>query len=181
MQSIASINCLTTIRMAYSIIQHLQYNAWANKRIAATTELLDDHIFYHERESSFPSIAKTMLHVWDAEQVWINRLKGISLTAFPSVHFKGDKSDIINGFRNSSDELVQFISEKDLRFLDRSYEYTTMKGQQFTDTVEETLYHIVNHGTYHRGQIITMLRTAGITSLPATDLIFFMRESRVKQ
>ena len=50
-----------------------------------------------------------------------------------------------------------------------------MKGEPFTDSVEDTLFHVVNHSTYHRGQIITMLREAGETKVVSTDLIHYLR------
>ena len=167
--------------MAYTILQHLEYNAWANNRIAEAVSDVDNSLLFEERKSSFPSIAKTLLHVWDAEQIWINRMKGISLSQFPSVLFHGGKEELINGFRESSRELLSLIKEKGTAFVASSYHYTNLKGQPFTDTVEDTLFHIVNHGTYHRGQIITMLREAGVTKLPATDLIFFLRETRASK
>ena len=58
------------------------------------------------------------------------------------------------------------------------YHYTNLRGEPFDDTYEETLFHVVNHGTYHRGQLIMMLREAGVTSLPGTDLIHYLRRQR---
>jgi uncharacterized damage-inducible protein DinB len=51
-----------------------------------------------------------------------------------------------------------------------------MKGIEFKSAVDEILFHVVNHGTFHRGQMITMLRELGYTSFPSQDLIAFTRE-----
>ena len=51
-----------------------------------------------------------------------------------------------------------------------------MKGEEFKNGVEGILFHVVNHGTFHRGQILTMLRELGFTSFPSQDLITFLRE-----
>jgi uncharacterized damage-inducible protein DinB len=41
------------------------------------------------------------------------------------------------------------------------------------------LQHVVNHSTYHRGQIATMLRQLGTKAIP-TDLIAYHRELATK-
>ena len=56
-----------------------------------------------------------------------------------------------------------------------------MGGKPYSNTVEEIIYHVVNHGTFHRGQIVTMLRANGVTKLAdteelsSTDLITYLR------
>jgi len=164
--------------MAYSIIDHLRYNAWANTRIADVLTPVDDAIIFEERKSSFPSIAKTLLHIWDAEFIWSKRMQGESPTAQRSANFTGDKTELLNGFVNSSRELLLFIESKAPEFLARRYNYTNLKGEPFTDSVEDTLFHVVNHGTYHRGQVITMLRAADVTKVLSTDLIHYIRSNR---
>lgn len=164
--------------MSYNIFEHLEYNAWANARIADIARQVDENILCQERKSSFSSIAKTLTHVMDSEQVWLKRLQGISLKQFPSVGLTLSKDEIINGFEKGSKELLAFVKSKGEAFISTSIDYMTLKGQPFTDTVEDMLYHVVNHGTYHRGQIVTMLREAGVETLPATDLILFLRIKR---
>lgn len=55
--------------------------------------------------------------------------------------------------------------------------YKTLDGKEFKNTVEEVVTHCMNHGTYHRGQLITMLRQAGHTKVGSTDYIRFAREN----
>jgi uncharacterized damage-inducible protein DinB len=164
--------------MAYSVIEHLRYNAWANARIADIVSPLEDSIIYAERQSSFPSIARTLLHIWDAETIWRKRMEGESPAVFASADFRGDKSELLKGFVDSSRALLLFIESKSPDFLSTSYSYRNLKGDPFTDTIEETLFHVVNHGTYHRGQVITMLRESNVTKLLSTDLIHYLRSSR---
>jgi uncharacterized damage-inducible protein DinB len=164
--------------MAYSITDHLRYNVWANTRIADILGPVSDVIVFEERKSSFPSIAKTLLHIRDAEIVWSQRMHGESPAAFPSANFDGDKKQLLDCLVNSSRELLLAIESKGADFLSMRYDYTNMKGEPFKDTVEDTLFHVVNHGTYHRGQVITMLREANVTKLLSTDLIHYVRSLR---
>lgn len=161
--------------MAYSLKRHLAYNEWANTKIADVLREVDDTIFFQDNKSSFPSIAKTVLHIWDAQHIWVKRMQGSSVSKWPSASFKGSKDDSLNGLIESSSELSSFLNSKPKTFLSTSYPYKNMKGEPFENTYEDTLFHVVNHGTYHRGQIITMLREAGFKQLPSTDLIHYLR------
>ena len=161
--------------MAYSVFTHLQYSEWANTKFADLLSTVDDEIYHQTNKSSFPSIAKTVLHINDSQLVWLSRLKGHGLTSWPSENFRGGKAEGLAWLVESSRELTSFITTKGEPFLQTRYAYKSMKGDPFEDTVEDTLFHIVNHGTYHRGQIIIMLREMNVTKLISTDLIHYLR------
>lgn len=158
----------------YSIHKHLTFNVWANTQIALVLRELDDEIFFRENKSSFPSIAKTVLHTWGAQFIWLKRMEGLSLGAFPHIGVT-DKIVSLDGLVKSAEDIQKFIESKDEDFLTSTYAYRNMKGDPFEDSYEETLFHVVNHSTYHRGQIITMLREAGVTNVVGTDLIHYLR------
>ena len=160
--------------MAYSLQKHLLYNEWANSQFAEVLRNVDDAVYFLPAKSSFASIAKTVIHMWGAQHVWYRRFEGESLGSFP-VRDETDKHGALDGLIQSSNEILKFVESKDDAFLSSTYAYNNLKGDPFEDSYEETLYHIVNHGTYHRGQIVTMLREAGVTSFVSTDLIHYLR------
>jgi uncharacterized damage-inducible protein DinB len=53
--------------------------------------------------------------------------------------------------------------------------YLTSKGQPFSNSVRDILFHVANHTTHHRGQIVSDFRQAGIPPL-VTDYIFYRRK-----
>jgi uncharacterized damage-inducible protein DinB len=161
--------------MSYSIEQHLAYSVWANETLIERLKKLDDALLHQEVKSSFPSIAKTLLHMWDAEVVWLKRFQGVSLTEWPSKDFKGTSADLINGVIKSSKDIQAIVASGGEAFVKGKVRYKNLKGNEFEDDIEYLLYHIVNHGTYHRGQITTMLRELGITDPVSTDIIFYWR------
>jgi uncharacterized damage-inducible protein DinB len=161
--------------MAYTLHQHLSYSVWATARLAETLQPVGEKILYAEVKSSFPSIAKTLLHLWDAEVIWLKRMQGISLTSWPSQNFSGTKDDLITGVVNSSKELLNFIELKGTDFLPSKISYKNMKGDSFEDVIENILYHIVNHGSYHRGQVTTLLHELGVNKIQSMDIIFYLR------
>ncbi len=161
--------------MSYSIYKHLAFNIWANTKTAKALREVSDEIYFKENKSSFPSIAKTVLHMWGAQNIWLKRLQGESLATWPHEPDQDSKEGQLNGLIKSAEDILDLVKSKDDAFLSSLYSYTNMKGELFTDSVEDTLFHVVNHSTYHRGQLITMLREAGVTKVPGTDLIHYLR------
>ena len=155
----------------------MQFNAWANGKIVEILTKVDENFFDAEVKSSFPSIRKTLHHMWDAEQIWLTRLKGGEATTWPSATFKGGKDELLNGFLADTKNLTAFIADKDRAYLDGKITYKNTKGIEFSNVIEEILFHVVNHGSFHRGQIITMLRELGFKDFPAQDLIAYLRQN----
>jgi uncharacterized damage-inducible protein DinB len=154
----------------------VQYNRWANTKLAGFLKKLDPPLLDKEIVSSFNTIRKTLYHVWDAEAIWFNRLKGTSLNDWPSKSFNGNDSDALKGFIDQSGMFVRYtdgLSENDLHI---EFSYSNLEGKKFTNRVADVLQHVMNHSTFHRGQLVTMLRNAGFTELSSTDFITFIRE-----
>ena len=154
------------------------YNSWANMRILKfVTEAGEDRSGLMQ-SSSFSTIRQTVLHILDAQFVWFSRLHGVSPTDGPGKNFSGTAVDACMKLVESSKEFETYVaslSDADLQVL---ISYKTIKGDPFTSKIYEILAHAMNHGTYHRGQLITMLRGAGFTDLASTDLIVFFREQQ---
>ena len=161
--------------MAYTIKDHLDYNLWANRLLAEKIQSVDEELLNRPLKSSFPSVAKTILHLWDSQVIWLSRLKGESTFIRPSESFKGTKYEMLAGLIASTEVIKSFIESKSPEFLLQKISYKNLRGGEENDQVTEILHHIVNHGTYHRGQIITLLREVGVTDLVNTDLIRFTR------
>lgn len=161
--------------MSYSMIKHLGYTVWATEHLSKILEKADEATLKKETPSSFPTIEKTILHIWDAEFIWMRRLQGESLMEWPSKNFAGDRTALLHGWLENSTALKNFVESKGEDFLMSTIEYKNMAGKSFSNTAEEILFHVVNHGTFHRGQMVTMLRTLGFTDISSTDLITYMR------
>ena len=167
------------IRCMQSFIsEYAAFNLWANERICSVVDKLTDDQMMQEIPSSFSSIQKTLLHIWDAQLIWINRIEGVSLREFPSKNFSGTKKDVIDGLLSTSQKLKDLANSNDEEALTSIKKYATLKGGIVTSALYQVFAHVCNHGTYHRGQLVTMLRQVGVTEIPSTDLIYFYREMK---
>lgn len=158
--------------------KYTKYNIWANERICAMMEKVNPLLLDKELKSSYKSIRKTAYHIWDAETIWIKRLQGKSLKEWPSENFKGGFPEFKNEFLGGSGKFFMYVLNKEPKQLEQNLTYKNTKGVQFTDKIGHIIQHVCNHSTFHRGQIITMLREVGETELFPTDFIAFERENK---
>ena len=159
------------------LINYANYNLWANQLVSDFLKKnLSDEQIHREISSSFPSVMKTVLHIWDAQYLWLKRMEGISLSVFPSKDFKGTTQDALNGLMETSIRWVEVVNNCSEDFLNSELTYKTVAGAEFKNKVSDIFQHVFNHSTYHRGQIVTMLRQLGFTELFSTDYISFCRE-----
>jgi uncharacterized damage-inducible protein DinB len=149
------------------------YNSWANHRVLDACAPLDTAKLTQDLHSSFPSVRDTLAHIMLAEWLWLERWMGRS-PGFPTSDFP-DLASLRSRWEKIESDLLNFVSTLAPADLDRVVEYRNTKGTAFSNPMWQMLQHVVNHGTYHRGQITTMLRQLGATPL-ATDLIAFYRE-----
>ncbi len=148
-----------------------KYNRWANEKIISWCLAIDDSQWNQEIVSSFSSISKTVLHIVGAEQIWAERLENVENPVWLPAVFEGDKGDTIAAWRRSSDLLIQFTEMMQPSQLLENQSFKRINGEEFTQPVYEILSHVLNHSTYHRGQLVTMLRQVGFTDVSATDLL----------
>lgn len=155
------------------LVKYAAYNLWANDRIANVLKVLDNSVLDKDIPSSFNSIRKTVFHIWDAEFIWLQRLNGLSLTDWPSKQYGA--ATPIDKFLETSQSFKQFVEQLPEADFTGNCTYKNLKGDEYHNPRNEVFQHIFNHSTFHRGQIVTMLRNFGVTELPATDFIYYTR------
>jgi uncharacterized damage-inducible protein DinB len=151
-----------------------QYAYWANERLLPVIMALTEDEQQQAIVSSFPSIHKTLLHIWDANTIWWQRLHKAEIIV-PSLTFHPVMKDIEKGLLLDNRQWIDWISAATDDDLNEVLHYKTMRGDLFSQPVKEIVLHINNHGTYHRGQLVTMLRQLGVEKLPQLDYILFSR------
>ena len=107
-------------------------------------------------------------HILNAHQIWNSRILNFSSFAVRQVHAIDSCADIDN--KNYSDTL-KIIESTDL---EKIIIYTTFRGDKFSNSVRDILFHVANHSTHHKGQIISDFRNRDIEPL-VTDYIFYRR------
>ena len=168
---------LETSSTMKELLQQLAvYNVWANQRLTDVILLLTEEQHQKEISSSFSSLHKTIFHMWDAESIWWQRMKLHERILRPSENFTASTKDIVNGLMNQSRQWEEWISNASELSLSHVFQFQNSKKEHFKQPVYQMLLHLFNHDTYHRGQLVTMLRQSGIEKIPETDFIVWCRK-----
>lgn len=152
------------------------YNLWANERYAEWLRTADTGQFHREVESSFNSLAKTVIHLWNAEAGWLNTLNREPWGAPPGAAFDGTHEELLMGWLQASKDFADYAASLQTDSLQSVYH---RKDGQILGTAEELMHHVFNHATYHRGQLITIGRQVGLADPPRADYVYYLsiRES----
>ncbi len=157
--------------MKETLFKYARYNFWANEKLVQTIitkapELLDKEII-----SSFNSIRKTILHMADAGYIWHCRMSGAAPDKMPGKSGAG-----IEALAETDQRLIDFIIRQSESYFTQSTDYKSIKGDPFTNNNFAIFWHVFNHGTFHRGQIVSMMRNGGYKEpIDSTDFISFER------
>jgi len=157
------------------LVDILKYNLWANNKIAGFIVAAGDDRAGMQLKSSFPSIRETLIHILNAQLIWMNRVNGINDVTWPVKHDTSSVSELGKMLSDNCEEWIRIAADGNDQLMSREIRYKNLKGEPFTSMLSEIIIHLVNHGTFHRGQLVTMLRETGFTDLSSTDLITWYR------
>lgn len=155
-------------------IEILKYNLWANQRTVDLLNQYDKEIITQTIVNSFPSIELTMKHLWGAEKIWLMRLNGKSTAIFPE--FNGSLQEIFQMGLKVSKDFLGFIENQEEDFFDSNCDFKDSKDKGYSIPVQLIIQHIMNHSTYHRGQITTLGRQLNFSEIKSTDYISYVTQ-----
>jgi len=152
-----------------------EYNAWADRRAMLAASALSPEQFTKTLCSSFPSVRDTLAHIYGVEWLWLERFQGRSPSAIPDAKEFDGAEKLQTRWAEFEPTLLNFVRGLTQEDLDRMMEYKTMKFGVYKNPLWQSMLHLVNHGTYHRGQVTTILRQLDAQPI-LTDLMHFYRE-----
>jgi uncharacterized damage-inducible protein DinB len=156
----------------------LDYNYWARDRLLDAVSALTPEQFTRPLGSSFSSVRDTVAHICDAESIWLARWNGKQPTGFQQPSRIPDVAAARSEWTELETGMRAFLRSLGPEGIERSVEYEDFRGNPRSDAFEQILQHLVNHGTYHRGQVTTMLRQLGAQPAKSMDLIAYYRQKQ---
>jgi uncharacterized damage-inducible protein DinB len=155
--------------------EYASYNLSAHQKIMNTILMMDENLQQQVVPGSFPNIYSTVLHIWDSESIWWQRIKLHEHIVVPSTTFNPTMKEVVNGLLNQSALWKEFVSASSELRLRHVFEYKTTHKESIKQPLYRAIHHVFNHSTYHRGQLVSMMRTLGEKKIPATDFILLSR------
>ena len=151
----------------------LDYHYWARDRLLEAVERLTPGQFRQDLGNSFDSIRGTLVHLVSAEQAWCLRWRGES----PAGHLAPTDFETVGDVRarwlKEEAHVREFVEQLGADGINLVFRYSQFDGKPRNSVFWHMLQHVVNHATYHRGQVTTMLRQLGAQPPKSQDLIAF--------
>ena len=150
----------------------LAYTIWADRQILQAVAELPEEDLVRETGTSFGSVLGTLAHVLGAEQLWLSRFLGVPLERLPSQEDFPTCEALRASFEDFWPQLEFFLASLKEEQLEAEFTWTSLEGETRTAPFRQVLLHVVNHSSYHRGQVVAQLRQLGHQP-PSTDLVFW--------
>ena len=154
----------------------VDYHYWARDRMLDAIEPLTPEQFTRDLGSSFKSIRDTVVHTYSAEWVWHQRWTGTSPTAQIPFDRFADVPSLRAAWNELESEVRAYLAGCGDAELEREVDYRNLAGVAGRSFFWQMLQQVVNHASYHRGQVTTMVRQLGAPGPKGQDLIAFYRE-----
>jgi uncharacterized damage-inducible protein DinB len=153
------------------------YNAWANRKLLSALEVLSVEDYKRDLKTSFGGLHGTVSHIVWAEELWLRRWQG----AAPPAVAQGTDLDSLAAARQRWEaidaERSRYLAGLTEARLADVIVVRPSAGGEFRHSLQETLLHTVDHSTYHRGQLVAMLRQLG-RQPPSAGLVGFYRAGK---
>jgi uncharacterized damage-inducible protein DinB len=153
------------------------YGSWATARMLGAAEALTREELEAPAVSSFPSVLATLAHIVGVEWLWLRRWLGESPTSMPAWTDKPTLAELKAQLAAVEAERASFLDSLTDVDLAGVVSYRAPDGLAFSHPLGQLIRHVVNHSTYHRGQLATLLRQLGQTP-PSTDVTKYLREGK---
>lgn len=151
------------------LLEIADYSNWVDNEIINWLEQISEEEWKKEITSSFNSIAKTAIHIVSAKKIWLDFWQNVPNPVFLSAEFQGTKSELIEIWKKTMDDYKKCIENYPEENFSKIISFK-VRGEEWKVEFTQTVLHHNNHATYHRGQLVTMLRQVGFTNFTNTDL-----------
>jgi uncharacterized damage-inducible protein DinB len=154
----------------------VDYHYWARDRVLAAVARLTPEQYRQDAVSSFRSVRDTMVHTYAAEWIWYRRWHGDSPTSLIPADRFPDVESLRHAWLQLERDVRAHVASRGDADLGAVIEYRLLNGTPGATPFWQMLQHVVNHGSYHRGQVTTLLRQLGAAPPESLDLIAFYRQ-----
>jgi len=155
------------------IRQLYDYNGWADRRILAIASKLTNEDFIRPMSNSFSSVRDTLAHILGAEWIYLERWQGRSPKALLDAATFPDVQSLESRWETLAYDQTQFIEALTPQRLVQELAYVNLRGERYSYPLWQQMVHVVNHSSYHRGQITTLVRQLGAEAVSTDFLVYY--------
>jgi uncharacterized damage-inducible protein DinB len=157
-----------------ALVTQVRYSAWATCRVLQAAGALSGEELRRDLGSSYGGVQGTLSHIFQGDSIWFDRLLGVATVSLAAYAPDADFAAFSQRWLAVLDRWVCWAEALDGPGWDRIVAYRNTKGEADCQPAWRIALHVVNHASYHRGQVTTMLRQLGREPL-GTDLMAYYR------
>jgi uncharacterized damage-inducible protein DinB len=156
---------------------HIDYHAWATRRLIESLGELSPEELGRDFGTADRSVLDTLAHVYAADRLWLGRILEHPNPGFAGFITPADRSLSVlqNDWPSLLERWKQWGAGLTVETALEPLAYSDLKGGTRREPLWQIVFHVVNHGTHHRGQVSGFLRTMGRVP-PWLDMIVYYRE-----
>ena len=156
---------------------HIDYHAWATRRLMDAVGELSDEELRRDFGTADKSVLDTLAHLYAGDRLWLGRILGHPNPGFAGFITSADRSLAVlqNDWPALLERWRQWAASLAEAGASEPLSYADLKGGARKEPLWQIVFHVVNHGTHHRGQVSGFLRTMGRIP-PGLDLIIYYRD-----
>jgi uncharacterized damage-inducible protein DinB len=151
------------------LVDHLKYSQWASERCIEAVRPLTIEEQNRHLYTSYKSVLGTLVHIYHADRIWLSRLCGSPRFTLADLDEVFTLDSLREAWGKIHEDFQKWAGALADEAVDGTLKYVNLAGQHYELPVWQVILHVVNHATYHRGQVTTLLRQ--LNHIPAvTDL-----------
>jgi len=162
--------------MLNELLKLLNYKSWANEITFAALSDIPQEELYKRRETNFKTIVSTMNHVYVVDDIFKAHLlaekhgySSRNTQDCPSLADLWQQQKVLDQW------YIDFVADLKTDDLTKAIHFEFVGGGHGEMTITEIVFHVVNHGTYHRGFVSDMMYQIPVIP-PANDLTVYLRD-----
>jgi uncharacterized damage-inducible protein DinB len=147
--------------------EHLQnmfdYVRWADGQVLAASRTVPDEGYYKDQGISIGSIHKLLVHCMSVQWIWLSRWRGENPTRIENHEDWPTRDSLLQRWPLVHSAITDFLGTTSQKQLSRDVQYRNTRGELSSLPLGDLMLHVIDHATYHRGQLNTMIKRAGGT------------------
>jgi uncharacterized damage-inducible protein DinB len=147
-----------------------RFHQWRQAKVCELLGSVDTALFSQQLPGSFGSLYIIVHHLVWAEMVWLGRVDHNTVAVMQD----HDIQDMLAVWQRSTSKWSQILETSSEEDFNKILSYYNTKGDAYQNSLAEIVFHVVDHATYHIGQLMTALRGFGIEPVP-TNIIHYLR------
>jgi len=152
----------------------IDYHLWAHNKVLQQLKTITSEEWNKELGGSFPSLREVYKHLVIADYRWLQRWKGVPFADVPADFVFDSFTQLAATWQPVLGDMEATARQFFEAGIDEPISFITGKGAKHTMPFWQTLYQVVNHGTYHRGQVTNLLRMLNKEAVTTDIFLFFV-------